>query len=221
MACRAQFGANVFYKNDLSAENWETVLHGDDGYLKSGYGASLDYWFRLKKYRVEFLPEVYYALSEHETLFNSSIGGAVPATVRAEYIGFNFNLNVYPLNFEGDCMCPTFGKQGPTLEKGWYVQISPGASHLSGEANTIETKAETSGMIYHISAGTGLDLGLSKYLTLTPWLRYTYYLPSDWNDLSIHLPPEERSNEAINSNHQSLLFGLRVGYRWDYRRRYR
>ena len=127
------------------------------GLTDNGPELQLGYWFRLPTKRVEFLPTVY------------ATGEFSDQPSYREY-GALFKTNVYPFDFGGDCDCPTFGKQGPKLEKGFFVQLAPGYARsernpLPGEFPlTIEDRAT----FFVFSGGIGLDIGVTNFLTVTP-----------------------------------------------------
>ena len=121
-----------------------------------GNEIALNYWFRLPKQRIEFLPTLYYADSKIEGT-NTSL---------KEY-GAQLKVNIYPFDFLGDCDCPTFGKQGPQLQKGFFLQFAGGYTLYDSEA-FVETPSFDNGSGLTFGGGIGLDIGLSNLFTLTP-----------------------------------------------------
>lgn len=116
---------------------------------------ALNYWFRLPNQRIEFLPTAYWTRNRVDPEFgNPSFN---------EY-GAQMKVNVYPFDFLGDCGCPTFGKQGSQLQKGFYVQLAGGYAWY--DAISPGDPGPQSGLTY--GGGIGLDIGLSNFLTLTP-----------------------------------------------------
>jgi hypothetical protein len=121
-----------------------------------GKEIALNYWFRLPKQRIEFLPTLFYA--------TANIEGT--KTGLKEY-GAQLKVNIYPFDFLGDCDCPTFGKQGPQLQKGLFLQLAGGYSLYHSEA-FVATPSFENGSGLTIGGGIGLDVGLSNLVTLTP-----------------------------------------------------
>lgn len=80
--------------------------------------------------------------------------------------GFQFKTNIYLFDFGGDCDCPTFGKQGAQLQKGFFLQLSPGYTYYQTENIFASEAQKNTG--FTLGAGMGLDIGLSNLLTLTP-----------------------------------------------------
>ena len=116
-----------------------------------GSEVALNYWFRLPTKRVEFQPTLYYARSRSQSNWREA--------------GFQFKTNFYLFDFGTDCDCPTFGKQGPQLEKGFFIQLSPGVARHWQATPGLSDKAK---MAFTLGAGIGLDFGVSNLLTLTP-----------------------------------------------------
>ena len=57
---QAQFGLTGGVLNN-DAENWVLLEDGLENNLPgNGYSIGIDYWFRLKNYRIEFSPEISY-----------------------------------------------------------------------------------------------------------------------------------------------------------------
>ena len=159
LSLSAQFGATVNYNSNQVSTDWMGVM-GSTSELptRGGYEAQLHYWFRLPDNRVEFQPTVYY--------HGAGIGWS-PGSTDFREIGFQFEVNVYPFDFMGDCGCPTFGKQGPQLQKGLFLQLSPGVARRSITASNPEP-VDLASIDFTYGAGIGLDIGLSNVLTLTP-----------------------------------------------------
>ena len=140
----AQFGFNAGYRwND--SDNWvEQSASGNQSLdlLPNGYSIGVDYWFRLKNARVEFLPELNYS-SFAQTF-------ADDREINARFLSFFFNTNFYLFDFRSDCDCPTFSKQDHTLQKGFFIQVSPGLSYLSNKGLSFNQELQT----YTLSANS-------------------------------------------------------------------
>lgn len=215
-----QFGLRLKYNNN-NYEEWQTAVghrFGQDKKLFSpGFEAGIDYWFRLKKRRIEFLPEVSYkmALTNYGTseLDKLSLSG----------INFNFHTQIYALDLEGDCNCPTFSKQGPSINKGLFFHFTPGLGYFAAKASVngdppTEFKDKASGLVFRAGIGAGMDIGLSDLITVTPVISYYFHSGMTWekldarpNDLEIYYP-----DSTVNPS--QLQFTLRFGFRPDYSR---
>ncbi len=205
----AQFGARAKY-NINSYPAWEELISELD---VPNIEVGVDYWFKLKNHRVEFMPEVYYGLkstSEYLTPTGQELFS------KHGYLGFQLNTHIYIMDLVGDCDCPTFSKQGPSIKKGFFVNIAPGIVY-----NNYERKSETQNVPNHktdkfnarIGLGIGYDIGINDLITITP---IATYLVSPSNDSAYTTP----GNTPILSSWNSIQFGLRVGFRPDYTNQY-
>ncbi len=169
----AQLGVSVAYNKVL-----ETGDLTDD----KDISVAVDYWFRLKTKRIEFQPEFYYAFADYGYL-TQRMGGLL-------------KMNIYPLDFTGDCDCPTFSKSGATFKKGWFLQTGFGVQYINRE---VYGDHQTQ---WKFMLGTGVDFGLSNYLTLTPYVQY-----------QMHNKIELSNQLELNLN--TINIGLRTMIRFD------
>lgn len=156
----AQFGATAFA--NFQSNDWD-IPQGENipSTLKDiGGELAVHYWFRLPKKRVEFQPTLY---------FGSTQGDGFDGSLKE--LGFQFKTNIYLFDFGTDCNCPTFGKQGPSLQKGFFIQLSPGYALYNFNAATADIE-NTSGFTF--GGGAGIDFGLSNLLTITPIASFRY-----------------------------------------------
>lgn len=212
-----QFGLRLKY-NDNDFGNWEEAINNrfsaNEKLFNSGYEAGIDYWFRLKKRRIEFMPELAYTRSdtryEHQTLNQFSL----------QAISFNFHTHIYALDMEGDCDCPTFSKQGPSINKGLFFHFTPGiswvntTSEMQSESSFKLESEGTEGILLRVGAGIGLDLGVSDLLTITPILSYYFQSGITWDQLGS--TGTDLKNSTVNP--RFIQFTLRFGFRPDYRK---
>ncbi len=211
----SQIGVNVFYDNHISAPDWDDARGSDDASMLSNmYGVSVDYWFRLKNYRIEFLPEVGVKLGTHDDIVRFDDERIEMKTTHYHFVA---NTNIYVLDLEGDCNCPTFGKEGGLFKKGFYVQVGPGLSMFSPDPKLNDYSMGES-LAFFFSLGAGLDIGITKYLTVTPWIRFQRHLNQNWQSIYYNITGDELRTLDIESSVSDLLLGLRVGYRFDYRK---
>ncbi len=195
---------------NFSQTRWEVDNEQVENLLdwKVGNELALGYWFRLPEKRVEFLPTVYFAGNSTEA---NSID---QSTVKLKEYGFEFKVNIYPFDFGGDCDCPTFGKQGPQLEKGFYLQLSPGYAvyDLNGEGLELD-----SGNGFTYGGGVGLDIGVSNLLTITPYANARVGTGLLLNDLVV----TDVNGQNLGVRQPKLTtfqVGIRALFRFDHRR---
>ena len=116
-----QIGIRTKYlKNgiDDNQTNFISKVGSIDDALSTGYGLGIDFWFRLKTKRVEFLPEL--GINYSQTSFETEI---TQYSLDYNYLYFNLNTRIYPMDFEGDCDCPTFSNQSTLIKKGFYINL--------------------------------------------------------------------------------------------------
>ena len=204
----AQIGVSAGYKI-MPATEWSEAFAANPSAF-NGLEVAVDYWFRLKNKRIEFLPELSY-----ERYTNNH------RTERDELRFYNFflNTNFYLLDFEGDCNCPTFSKGGNIFEKGFFVQISPGVMRFSSEAvsqadflDPEQSQSSDSSTHFGIRLGAGLDIGITDFITLTPLARYTFIPSIGRDDFG-----QKFLGDASQAETQlgQLFAGVRLGFRWD------
>lgn len=217
----AQFGVRLKYnKNQLT--NLENALNqsfsSKENLFSPGYELGVDYWFRLKKKRVEFFPEL--AVSFAQTNFNNLPN---QFSISSNSYIFNFHTQLYALDFGDDCNCPTFSKQGAGIDKGLFFHLTPGITYQNkgGEfKNNGSTIVEVNHnkTIFQLGLGAGIDFGLSELITITPIISY-YFYSNDNHEIS---SSDDGLSIQTLDNMTRLQFTLRFGFRPDYgRKKYR
>ncbi len=211
---RAKYNLNTFSGFDQYIDDHTTG--SNDKIFSSSIGFGLDYWFRLKNYRIEFLPEAHMGLKTSST-FNSQ--GTI---TNLSYFGFNFNTQIYLFDLEGDCDCPTFSKQGPSLKKGFFFNVSPGLLLTNKDiANELlDPPISSSHLNFKIGLGVGYDIGISDLFTITPMVSYNLTPGMLFNDLRNIGFVSPSSPSVIESSMNQLEFQLRFGFRPDYVKSY-
>jgi len=216
-AAFAQFGINATYRSN-DAPDWEYAKGSSTQSLLSETTAAigLDYWIPLKAYRIDFLPELNFQQLSN-TVEVSNIIRQFDAQLDNTWLSLFLNTNIYFLDLEGDCDCPTFSKSGGLLQKGLFLQLSPGATWMRNKVEAEGQKADSNDITFSGAAGLGLDIGLSDLITLTPLAGFRYYLPAQWESLA------ELSNfsdildgggvKSRESSIRQFYAGLRLGLR--------
>lgn len=214
----AQIGFNGSYRFN-KANDW--VLSAGSSpqieLLGEGPAFGVDYWFRLKNYRIEFLPEL------NIGLYKADLGQNI--TTKVGLASLFFNTHFYLFDMKGDCDCPTFSKQGPKLEKGFYLELSPGLSWI--HKKVVDAEGSEPEALQHksfspsIGIGAGLDIGISDLVTVTPHIGYRYYPSVAWSGLSgiTSLFEETYTLSSETTAISQLYAGLRLGLRLDYRQK--
>ena len=216
----AQFGLRAKYNmNSFSA--WDEFLEQNypgrnvDKIFPSNVEIGLDYWFRLKNLRIEFMPELAMGLKTNSTY------PAAEAETGFSYFAFNLNTQIYAFDLTGDCDCPTFSKQGPSLNKGFFINIAPGLIYNTKEISleTIDPSFESNQVNLRIGIGAGFDIGFSDLFTITPSIMYNLAPGITFNDLS-NIQTGTTSADFFTSGLNQIQFQLRFGFRPDYVKSY-
>ena len=148
----AQVGISTGLKI-MNASEWTDFLNKEtqsNGGNYQGFHVGLDYWFRLKEKRVEFLPEISYEKYQQDFGLTKD---------EISTLNFYFNTNFYLLDFEGDCNCPTFSKGGNFFEKGFFLQVSPGISYFTSNFASEILDVTDKKMSFGVGIGAGVDAG--------------------------------------------------------------
>lgn len=213
----AQFGISAKYlANDVP--DWDQVVEDkfavSQELFSTGYEIGVDYWFRLKSYRIEFFPEVAYSLS------SSSSNNNFINEYKWRSWHFNLNTHIYFMDLLGDCDCPTFSKEGSGAAKGVFLLLSPGlgltnnSMLLSEDGSSLSSKST----YFKIGGGLGLDVGVSDLLTVTPFFMLNYAPSVNWENFE----SDQDLNDWLSGDHKSnltqLQIGIRLGFRPDYLR---
>jgi hypothetical protein len=204
----AQIGLRLHSGNNdfIEWRRLSTEVKNRQNVFANDLGFGIDYHFRMKNKRIEFLPGL--SLLRSHTNLND---GITELNFRA--VNLFFNTRFYILDLNEDCDCPTFSKQGDFFGKGFFVMFTPVLSlyEVSFQPDPLET-ASASGVAYGFAGGMGLDIGISTAITLTPFVNYYYMFNYDWPELQQYFPQAELQTETRN---QRLELGVRVGYRFD------
>lgn len=213
----SQFGVRVKY-NMNTFSDWDQFLEENttgniDKIFPSTIELGVDYWFRLKKLRIEFMPEVAMGLKTKSRY--ESIG----AETDLSYFAFNLNTQIYAFDLTGDCDCPTFSKQGPSLKKGFFFNIAPGLLLNTKEISleTSDPSSKSSQVNLRIGVGVGYDIGISNLFTITPSVMYNLAPGIAFDELSII---NSSAQESIDSGLNQIQLQLRFGFRPDYVKSY-
>lgn len=216
----AQFGITALYQS--SQDDFTSITTPSGGILQNGYEIAADYWFRLPTKRIEFMPTVSFGKYDNVVMVNPNASGfAEPLSLdyNATEIGFQFKTNFYLFDFGTDCNCPTWGKQGPALHKGFFIQLAPGVSHfrVNSTFTELDRTQQSNHTFFNLGIGAGIDFGLSNLVTITPLVSYRYNLNGvAWN--AFDAPCDQCDQLPTEGRISALQAGIRVGIRLDERR---
>ena len=184
----SQFGINARY---LTSNTAGIVS-------QTGFQVGVEYHFRLKSNRVEFHPLLGYRRS-----FDDGYGSHLTS------IDFDFNTAIYPFDFEGDCNCPTFSKQGTLFKKGFFFEFQPGLGYQTIYITPLENE-HSSNLVFKLGGAVGLDIGLSDQYTLSPFISGTTFFSGEWEVLEQNIPDGGKLDDFI-----VFGAGVRLSYSSD------
>jgi hypothetical protein len=190
-----------------SFDDWKTAAYNNEPsktseFLNTGFHLSVDYSFRLKKRRIEFLPAVSYYNYGQSTINDKKY--------TASSLDFAFNTHIYILDLEEDCDCPTFSKQGNTIKKGFFFHIAPIAKYFLQDINATGTNAFAIGL----KGGLGLDIGINDLFTISPILSYQRTSRVSWTNLNKIANSIDNPSD-VESDFSGFNAELRLGFRFD------
>lgn len=119
------------------------------------------YTFRLKRKRLEFFPSLMVAYSNLK--FKE-----IDLKYRELDFSFHFPIAIYPFDFDNDCNCPTFNKQGERFRKGFYLLFTPAVHYQIKSPDQDTGISSLNDISYSARIGLGFDFALSKSSTLSP-----------------------------------------------------
>ncbi len=216
-----QFGVTARYQlND--SKDWNKAFDNVEDVLSTSIEYGVNYWLRLKNKRVEFLPELTYAPT---SAFYDNVNNAIGLnSAKRTSFGLGVNTHIYPLDFSGDCNCPTFSKDGNLLSKGFHWIVNTGLVMHNVETMhyaPVQTPAEDlskeiNGQVtFRFGIGAGLDIGINELMTLTPHATYGRNIPVKASTIELVEAVVEEGPE-IQSALDQFSIGLRLTLRPDY-----
>jgi hypothetical protein len=216
LVCFAQVGIKAGYGQsnfDMWLEAYSIAANTKDKKIFNGSQfVALDYWFRLPKRRVEFLPQI--GISRYTSTPNSEFD------FRGISFDAAFNVNVYFLDLEEDCDCPTFSKQGGLVKKGLFLNVAPLMKSFSFTGENVFTEAKINKVVPGLKFGLGLDIGVNDIITISPLIGYELTTMMTWDNMSSILTPATVA-ENIASNYNKQFAEIRLGLRFDQKNKFR
>lgn len=215
-ASQAQYGINAGFVSANTPE-WNAFMNqvgpsSDFAVLNQGFHIGIDYWFKmLKDYRIEAMPELSYSR------IDSRFDDQTTVSFVSDKISLHFNTNIYLFNMESDCNCPTFSKDGPSLQKGFFLRIGPGVSYhdhfADGRLEGSEVSLRSNEVVFDLRLGVGIDFGISDFLTITPIIQADRVFSSEYEGLNtVTMEDLDFDNRSV---FDKFFFGMRVGLRFD------
>lgn len=214
---QAQWGLMINYSVNQT-KNWQLGDNPDGSFqersiLGSGFSASLDYRIRIPRTRVELLPALGVGNASRTFTDYPNAFSEAPLEFSLRYAGLNLPIHIYFLDLDGDCDCPTFSRQGPSLKKGLFLMVSAGINYLDLSLSNYTANIDQRSWAGNFGLGLGVDLGLSKRLTLSPLFRAVYSPSVRWDklvaeDSSMAIQPDFTTTSPL----LQLQPGIRLGF---------
>lgn len=215
-AAFAQFGINASYRPHAKLDWVYANANGENAVNVQSIHLGVDYWIPTGSYRFDLVPEINYGYTDHQWGTAGTGVDNYTLTDKISFLSLFLNTNIYFLDLEGDCDCPTFSKSGGLVQKGLFFQLSPGFSLVQVRTKHSDGSSQKDDRgIPSVGAGLGLDIGLTDQWTLTPFAGLRLY----FDDLSQAHEYEEGTLKLVqeSSNLQQLYGGLKLSLRLDQR----
>lgn len=195
----------------------ELEMGGD--VLKHGFQAGLDYGFGLKTVRIDLYPAIFFRYANSENASEAAGINLYHFKSMIRQFGMGLQANIYPLDLlsRQSMECPSFYRGAEKFTKGWFISAKPSLVYsvktgVPSYYPDVAYESETSSkIILDFAIGTGLDIGITKKISLTPYVMYGFSVGERWNGLSDYFE-EPSYNDATQANH--LFAGIRLGYWW-------
>ncbi len=209
----SQLGLSVGYAN-FNVPEWEKAIGAqeasfDVSLFKLASRVGINYRLPLEKVRLEFIPSIEYARSGYLFRNASSFVNTIRQGIDLNIWGAYLNTKIYPFSFKADCTCPTFHQGGKAFEKGFFLMTTFGAEQITSDFYTVvdkeETNSKASDLTLNIGGGIGLDIGLSRFITLSPLVHIRYNGKLDGTHLLKDMP-----SEPLLSNAWQMFGGINV-----------
>lgn len=129
----------------------------------------IEYSFLPWKKRIQLSPYLHYTqYTLHSRYFMYS--------TRVNQLGGGIQADFYPLEINGNCMNPLSNRDGNILKKGLFFRLGAGILlQKLPEPNVLHEPIVTSYTMHpQIQMGIGLDIGLLKWLSITPLTTFSY-----------------------------------------------
>ena len=185
---------------------------------QDGVYLAVEFGFRFKPRRIEFHPALGYRRTFYNDTQDPFATGAKHGYMDA--LDFDFHTDLDLFDFEGDCDCPTWSKEGEFFKKGFFLEVSPGLSFQGltrtfyySDPGSPDVPVTSTNLLWKFSLGAGIDIGISEHITITPILSWTMLSKAEWAGL------DENGEAGTLDDQTYLAAGFRTTYIMDPKRR--
>ncbi len=217
---QAQIGILAAFSKPL-ANDWSQIIESNGGeFLNTGINFGINHSIPIPNTGMRLLPELNYATYSASWQEEEGIG-PTKYDLDLSLITFLLNSNIYLFNLEGDCDCPTWGKEGGFFEKGFFVEVGPGVTYMKNyaERNVLNSSSsriekENTSFRFHFNIGLGLDIGITEMFTITPFARMKWNSSEDWTNLEASLDFSKPEAQENLSDFFQQEVGIKLGIRY-------
>lgn len=204
----AQIGIYTDYLSQAQTSDWTNANPNNTiDFIGSGIEAGVNYQIKFRDIRIELRPGLAYSQQQQDF----SLAGIATST-KVSAIQAEVGARIYPLDLEGDCDCPTWRKEGPTLEKGLYFELASGMSRYDFEVEQKDLSTYNSNSLaWFITGGIGFDIGINDLLTITPQASLRYYPGVEWETLN---KIDALTTTPLDSELIQYSFGIQLGFNY-------
>jgi hypothetical protein len=211
LGIKAQIGVH-FKTISTKGSEWNRIISLDllnqEKVFAFGVEYGVDWWLRLKKYRIEWTPEFSYGKAES----NYVTRGGNQRTYKLQTLNFILNNNIYIFDLK-EPDCPRYGLQGDIFKKGFFLQISPGITQFKQDFSIEGSQVETKTTTFKVGIGAGMDFVIGNIISITPYVKMNFYPLVEWDQLrETHAAGSAQITTASSPVNQ-IQVGIRIGLR--------
>jgi len=198
----------TYFTQNLS--EWEAAIFGlrsNERLLNNGFGQEIDVKIAgFENYRIQF----------H---LNAGTNNATSSFENRQFKlrknDLSLSSKIFFLSLEADCDCPTFSREAGILEKGLFAEFLTGASFFQAEMSEQSTIiAEDNNIAFKIGLGLGLEIGITDFVTISPFVRYQRYFNAEWENLQediVNFDPTIAPEGNNTTDIDQISAGIRLG----------
>ena len=202
----AQFGFRVKYNLNTLPELNQYYMDATNSFVKNLFPTTielgLDYQYKMKHHRVDFLHEIAFGLNTKSTIGSSRF--------EFSYLAYNLNTQIYVFDLDRDYETSATSEQKPALKKGFFLAFVPGIirTRIKG-SNGLAIGTTTDQIDLRVGIGAGYDIHIGNLFTITPGIHYNVSQGLDYKYLPVFNGLEP---EYPVTNINQVQFQIRFGF---------
>jgi len=209
-AVNSQYDFSVHYNKQIFTD-WNSVIEAsyanESDIFQNAIGFGAGYRYFPHQTRIGYVPEIgiSYAKNEKSALFQQE--GLTKYILLQAYL--SLSIQIFPLDLEGDCNCPTFGKQNDFFKKAFFLKFIPGLAYQNLQLENINANSVNHNFVYSFGFGTGINLALSQKLSIAPEVSYHFIYSENWNEFAdFHIQKDSYDKTSAYKFQAGLRFSL-------------